>query len=119
MGFVHAFQGIKTGFGQRNMRVHGFVAVLVVLAGIFLRISTIEWFIVIFLIGVVWAAELFNTAIENEANIMRDTLGAPYSIMGKAKDLAAGAVLVVAIAAGIIGLAIFVPKVLVLLGVTL
>lgn len=111
MGFVNAFNGIKVGFGQRNMKVHGFVAIVVGVAGWYFGISRSEWFVVIFLIAAVWAAELVNTAIESEANIMRDTLGAPYSVMGKAKDLAAGAVLVVAIAAAIIGLAIFVPRV--------
>ena len=115
MGFVYAFNGIKASFDQVNMRVHAAISVLVLLAGWFLNISTIEWFVVIFLIGVVWAAELFNSAIENEADIMRDTLGAPYALMGRAKDLAAGAVLVISLAAAIIGLSIFVPKLLLLI----
>lgn len=114
-GFVSAWHGIKDGFGQRNMRVHVIATIFVVAVGYFLRISKAEWFTVLILTGLVWSAELFNTAIENEANVMRDTLGAPYSIMGRAKDLAAGAVLVLALVATIIGVAIFLPRIIILM----
>jgi len=110
MSFVNAWHGIKEGLGQRNLRVHVFVSFIVVAAGLYFKISFYEWVTVIVLVGLVWAAELFNTSIEDQANIMRDELGAPYSLMGKAKDMAAGAVLVLAIAAAIIGLGIFLPK---------
>jgi diacylglycerol kinase (ATP) len=109
--FVDAVHGIKDGITQRNMRIHIVIAAVVFAAGFYLELSKMEWFTVIILTGMVWSAELFNTAIENEANIMRDELGAPYSIMGRAKDLAAGAVLVLAIAAAIIGITIFLPKI--------
>ena len=111
MGFVYAWAGIKRALSQRNMKVHIFAACLVILFGFFFQISFVEWVIIIVLIALVFAAEMFNTAIEDEANIMRDQLGAPYSLMGKAKDLAAGAVLILAVAAAIIGLAIFLPRV--------
>ena len=88
-GFVFAFRGIKVGLKQRNLRFHAFISLLVLIFGIYLKISPTEWFMVLILIGVVWSAELFNTAIEEEANIMRDQLGAPYAFLGKAKDLAA------------------------------
>src|SRR3989344_4377925 len=114
MGFVYAWHGIKRALSQRNMKFHAFVAAVVVLFGVFLQIAFVEWVVVIVLIALVFAAEMFNTAIENEANTMRDKLGAPYSLMGAPKDLAAGAVLVLAIAAAIIGLAIFLPKLWVL-----
>ncbi len=109
--FVDAWHGIRAGWSQRSVHIHMFIAFAVFVAGYFLQISRIEWFVVIVLVGVVWSAELFNTAIEDEANIMRDKLGAPYSVMGRAKDLAAGAVLIVAVTAAIIGLAIFLPKI--------
>lgn len=111
MGFLYAFRGIKEGLKERNMKFHAFVSVLVLAFGIYFRIAPTEWFVVLVLIGVVWSAELFNTALEEEANIMRDKLGAPYAVMGRAKDLAAGAVLVIAIAAAIIGIGIFLPRV--------
>lgn len=112
MGFVYAWHGVKDALGQRNMRVHLFVGVLVLIAGVVLKISLIEWLIVIFLTGVITAAEVINTAIEVEADIMRDELGAPYSLMGRAKDLGSGAVLILAVTAVILGLAIFLPRVL-------
>lgn len=109
--FVDAWHGIKDGIGQRNMRIHILIALAVFAVSFYLKLSTTEWFTVIILTGIVWSAELFNTAIESEANIMRDELGAPYSLMGRAKDLAAGAVLVLAITAAIIGITIFLPKI--------
>lgn len=111
LGFVYAWRGIKDGLGQRNMRIHVIVTILVLILGFYFKISTPEWIVITILTALVWAAELFNTAIEDEANIMRDELGAPYSLMGRAKDLAAGAVLVIAVAAVIVGLAIFLPRV--------
>ena len=109
--FGDAWRGLKDGIGQKNMRIHIFIALAVIVVGLYLKLTKMEWFTVIILTGIVWSAELFNTALENEANIMRDELGAPYSVMGRAKDLAAGAVLVVAMAAAIIGVAIFLPKI--------
>ena len=109
--FADALRGIRDGVGQKNMRIHIVIALVVFATAFYLKLSTMEWITVIILTAIVWSAELFNTAIESEANIMRDELGAPYSIMGRAKDLAAGAVLVLAIAAAIIGITIFLPKI--------
>jgi diacylglycerol kinase len=111
LGFKYAYRGIIESFVSRNMKFHFFMTILVICAGIFFKISLVEWFIVIILIAVVWSAEIFNTAIENAVNLLRDEAGVPYVLTGKAKDLAAGAVLVLAVAAAIIGLIIFYPKV--------
>ena len=97
--FGYAFEGIFTCIRkERNMKIHCIMAVLVVIAGIILKLSQVEWCICLGLFGLVMALELVNTAVES------------------AKDTAAGAVLIAAIMAAIAGLIIFVPKGLVFLG---
>ena len=108
---MYAWNGVKLSLKQRNMKFHIFASICVVAAGLFFKITFAEWVTVIILIALVMAAEVINTAIEDEANIMRDELGAPYSRMGKAKDLAAGAVLILATAAAVIGAIIFLPRI--------
>ncbi len=111
--FKYAFEGIITGFKQeQNMKVHIAIMLLVILLGIVLKISTIESIICIILFGVVISAELFNTAIEQTVNIAMPEINEKAKI---AKDVSAGAVLVTAISAAIIGLIIFVPKIIMLI----
>jgi len=98
-------------FVSRNMRFHLLMSFFVVGAGFFFDISLVEWFVIIILIAIVWSAEIFNTAVENAVNLLRDEAGVAYVLTGRAKDLAAGAVLVLAVAAAIVGLIIFVPKI--------
>ncbi len=109
--FPCAFNGILSGFKERNMRFHGVMAVLVVAAGWWVGLSKLEWILVVVSIGLVWAAELINTAVEELANIVRDELELGYEATTRARDTAAGAVLVLAAAAAIIGLCIFLPKI--------
>jgi undecaprenol kinase len=108
--FPCAFNGILSGFKERNMRFHGLAALVVLLLGWKVGLSQLEWLTVLLLIGLVWAAELINTAIEELANLVRDELGLGYDATTRARDTAAGAVLVVATVSAIIGLTIFVPK---------
>jgi diacylglycerol kinase len=110
--FGYAFNGWKRGLKERNVKIHLGFTIGVLYASFLFRISKIELLIVILLIGAVISAELINTAIEEICNIVRDKLKLGYSDTTAARDLAAGAVLVVAVAAAIIGLIIFVPKVL-------
>lgn len=84
------------------------------LLGIYFRISKLEWIIIFFCIGMVMAAESFNSAIEDLSNVVRDDLGAKYDRMGPCRDIAAGGVLILAITAGIIGVIIFSPYVVTL-----
>lgn len=111
-GFVYAYQGIKDAFRERNMRIHGIAAVTVLLLGIYFQIEYFEWAIVIILMAMVMAAEMVNTAIEDVCNTLRDTLHVPYKGTKVARDLAAGAVLVTAIASAIIGLMMFGPRII-------
>jgi len=109
-GFRYAFNGLKILIKEEhNARIHLFAACCVLIAGIVFKISPNEWIAVIFCIGVVFALELINSAIENTVDFI--SLEKSETIK-KIKDLAAGAVLIAAIASAIIGLIIFLPKML-------
>jgi undecaprenol kinase len=114
-GFDYAIEGIKTGAKERNFKFHICAALVVVSASIFFNISAIEWAIVIFLIAAVMSVELLNSSIESICNILAEKLKLDYYDTWDPRNLAAGAVLIVASAAFIIGLIIFLPKVLYLL----
>lgn len=114
--FPCAFNGILSGFMERNMKFHGVAAVLVLMVGWLIGLDRIEWFIIYILIALVWAAELINTAIEELANIVRDELGLDWEATRRARDTAAGAVLVLAIMAAFLGGGIFLVRILELLG---
>ena len=106
--FKYAFQGILPAFKQeRNLKIHTCFVLLVIIAGIWLKISYIEWLICILLFGVVLAAELINTAIETTVDLVTQEI---QPLAKQAKDIAAAAVLVLAITSSIIGLMIFLPK---------
>lgn len=108
-GFVYAGRGIGCALEERNMRVHAIMAWIAILGGIYFRITRLEWIAIILCIGIVMAAESFNSAIESLSNSVRDDLGATYARMGPCRDLAAGAVLICAITAGVVGCIIFLP----------
>lgn len=94
-----------------NARIHLAATLLVVALGLWLRLAVAEWLWITAAIGMVWTAEGLNSALE----ALADRVNADYDpLIGRAKDLAAGAVLVAAVAAAAIGLLIFVPRLLAL-----
>ena len=107
--FRYAFAGVRLLFDkEHNARIHATITVLVVVAGIMLRVSPMEWGVLVICIGLVLSAEAFNSAIERIADYLtteRDDR------IRDIKDLAAGAVLLCAIAAAIVGLIVFVPHI--------
>lgn len=106
--FGYAGHGIRLVFGSEpNMKIHLIIATLVVICGFIFKISLTEWMLCLLCIGVVFSAEMMNTAIENVVD-----LASPehHELAGKAKDIAAGAVLICAVTSAIIGLLIFIPK---------
>ncbi|MCD4729244.1 MAG: diacylglycerol kinase family protein [Bacteroidales bacterium] len=106
--FRYAFRGIGFMFKtQHNSQIHLVAAIIVVVFGFILNVSLIEWCLLIFAIGLVITAELINTSIEYLVDICSPEFN---ERAGKAKDIAAGAVLVAAIISAIIGLIIFLPK---------
>ena len=108
--FVYALRGIGLLCRhEHNAWIHLFATCCVLVAGVYFHLSTSEWVAVLFAIGLVLAAEAFNSAIEVLANHVTSS----YSkAIRNTKDLAAGAVLLTAITALIIGLLIFIPKLL-------
>lgn len=109
-GFVHAFRGIAVGLRtQRNLRIHALATLLALGLGFWLDLAAWEWCAVLLACGAVWTAELLNTAIERLAD--RVTLE-HEDIIRDVKDAAAGAVLIMSIAAAALGMIIFLPKLL-------
>lgn len=105
--FGYAWKGIRCCVGkEQNLSFHLIATVLVVIAGWQLGITRTEWAILLLCIGMVIAAELFNTAIEKLVDLVSP---GRHPLAGQVKDIAAGAVLVCAATAAIIGLIIFVP----------
>lgn len=113
IGFKFAWNGIVHFFrSQLNARIHAAIAVIVLVAGMFAKLSTTEWIIIAICIGMVFTAEMLNTAIE----LLTDLVSPRYNKKaGQVKDMAAGAVLVSAIAAAAAGLWIFLPRIYVLI----
>ncbi|MGH2645356.1 MAG: diacylglycerol kinase family protein, partial [Chitinophagaceae bacterium] len=94
---------------EHNVWIHSVAAILAVILGFLLKISALEWVGVLFAIGLVLAAEALNTCIEK---IMDRLLPDQDETVKYVKDLAAGAVLMAAIVAAIIGVIIFLPKII-------
>ncbi len=107
--FGYAVEGIIIFFKtQHNAWIHAFAAIIVVVLGLVLKINNNEWCLVVIAITMVIAAEMLNTAIE----FLTDIASPDYHEMAKkVKDVAAGAVFVTAIAAVVIGLIVFLPKI--------
>lgn len=110
--FGHAFDGILFGLDERNMKIHCTMAVLVVFFGLVLHISVSEWCTCFGLFGLVMGLELVNTAIEAVVDLVTDEF---KPLAKRAKDAAAGAVLIAAIMAAVAGLIIFIPRFLYLI----
>ena len=106
--FKYASEGIiSTIKEERNMFIHFLIAIIVVITGVYVRLSLNEWLICLLLFALVFSLELINTAIENTVDLVTTKKNKKAKI---AKDAAAGAVLIAAIFASIIGIIIFLPK---------
>ena len=111
--FKYAFCGLFHLLrSQHNAWIHTFITVLVVLAGLCFRLTAAEWCWIVLATTLVWTAEALNTAIELLADATTKEF---HPLIGQAKDVAAGAVLLTAVGASIIGLIIFWPHISALL----
>lgn len=108
-----AIAGLLVGFREeRHIRFHVFMMVLVVLMGLYFQINNYEWLAIWLVIGLVITLELVNSAIERVTDLI---VGDQYHPLAKnIKDISAGAVLVAAVISIIIGLIVFIPKILTL-----
>ena len=108
--FSYAFAGLKVLFREEhNARIHAVAAVLAVAMGFLFRISPMEWIAVVIVIGMVFAAEIINSSIERTADFVKAERDDRKRDI---KDLGAAAVLVCAIAAAVVGIIIFLPKII-------
>ena len=105
----HAIDGINYVTNhERNFKIEIFLGVLTLIAGFLLKVSTLEWLILIITIALVLSFEIMNTAIERSVDLVTKE----YRELAKiAKDVAAGSVLVMSMFAIVIGMIIFIPKI--------
>ncbi len=108
--FKYAFRGLVQLFkNEANAKIHFLAAVLTIILGLLISLSNWEWIVVVICIVLVFMAEAFNTALEELTNLISPEF---HPLAGKAKDLAAGGVLIIAIGALICGTLIFLPKII-------
>ena len=107
--FKFAFKGIAELFrSEPNARIHLLATIVVFIAGFYFQVSTPEWCLLTLCIALVLSAEAVNTAIEKLTDLVSPDF---HPLAGKAKDVAAAAVLLVAMGTIIVGALIFIPKI--------
>lgn len=109
--FGYAFKGFKFAMAERNFRLHLIASTLVIILGLWVNISPVEWCVIIICMTGVVALELMNTAIEHLVNLVSPDY---HDLAGRIKDLAAAAVLCLSIGSFIIALIIFLPRLIAL-----
>ncbi len=109
--FKYAIRGIKSAIkSEQNLKIHFIIMEIVILMALLLNISPFEWLIILICFMSVISSELFNTALEKCV----DLASPKFNELAKlAKDISAGAVLVTAFFSAIIGLIIFLPKIII------
>jgi diacylglycerol kinase len=104
----YAVEGVKTFFKtQHNAWIHLFFALIVLIAGILMKVNLNEWCWLVVSIGLVYITEMINTAVEFLTDLVSPQI---HPLAKKVKDVSAAAVLIAAVTSVIIGLIIFVPK---------
>ena len=107
----NAWRGLQIMFtDQYNIWIHTMILGLVLIAGIYFNITLLEWIFIVLASGMVFAAEAFNTAIEIDMNLTSPEFH-PHA--RDTKDVAAGAVLITAVVAMVIGVIIFLPRIVI------
>ncbi len=108
--FTHAFNGLKVLITEEhNAWIHLLATCFVVLLGFVCKVSQTEWIELVFAIGFVLAMEAVNSSVENLADHVSPER---HDLIKKVKDLGAAAVLISAITAFVVGLIIFIPKII-------
>ena len=112
--FIHSFEypikGLKYAYrNEQNLAVDVGISIIVLISSVIFKLSLVEWVVVVFTIGAVLSLELINTAIEAVVDLVTEE----YHPLAKvAKDTSAAAVFVIAIVAAIVGIIIFLPKII-------
>ncbi len=106
----HAIEGFRYLYRtQNNVRIHFIITLAIIILSMLLRISLVEWGLIILTMALVWITESFNTVYERLFDLVDPTIN-PIVKIGK--DVSAAAVLISAIVSIIIGILIFIPRVL-------
>ena len=107
--FGHAFRGVGAALrSELHLQFHAVASVAVLGLGLYVGLTTTEWALVALAVAGVWAAELLNTALETLTNLVSPDY---HPLAGRAKDVAAGAVLLAALGALVVGGLVFGPKI--------
>lgn len=110
--FRYAWEGIVSFFRwEHNAQIHLVVTILVAILSLALKLANWEAVAVVFSVALVWVAEMFNTVVEKTMDYISTATHPQVKLI---KDIAAGAVLITAIAALIVGCIVFIPKLLAL-----
>lgn len=108
--FSHAYHGLKVSLSEeQNLRIEFILGFLSILMGIYFHLSPFEWIVLFLTIALVIGSELFNTALEKAVDLASPEI---HPLAKKAKDAAAAAVFIFSIVAAVIGLFLFLPKIL-------
>lgn len=108
-----SFKGIIKAVGkERNLKIHLALASVAVFLGIMLKISKFEWLVLVLIIGLVIGLEIFNSALEAICDLLRFKLKLSYYETYWIRNFSAGAVMILALSALILGIIIFLPKLL-------
>ena len=108
--FIYAIAGVVAAVkGERNMRIHVVAAIVAISLGAWLELSACEWTAVVICCTLVMSLECQNTAIEAAVDLASPEI---RPLAKKAKDCAAGAVLLAAIGSAVVGCVVFVPRLL-------
>lgn len=108
IGFSFAWNGlIQIIKLEKNIKIHFFITVLVLCAGVFFHVSLMEWTILVLVVGFVLVTEIINSVIERVMDYLNPEIHPSAKLI---KDISAGAVLLSAIISIVIGLIIFLPK---------
>ncbi|CAG9608120.1 diacylglycerol kinase family protein [Pseudoneobacillus rhizosphaerae] len=111
--FKFALEGIRVSIlKEKNIRFHLLFSVIVIVLAIIFNLTQTEWLFILIAIAGMIVVEMINTAIERVVDLVTDQY---HPLAGQAKDIAAGAVLIYAIFSVIIGMIIFIPKILMFL----
>ncbi len=106
---LYGFRGIRFLLAsQKNAWIHAVATVVVIVAGVYFGLTAAQWGLVTLAIASVWTAEAFNTAFELLADAVSPDF---HPLVGKAKDVAAGAVLIVALGSSVVGITVFGPHI--------
>ena len=103
----HALRGVSVVFAaEQSFRIQVYVAVLVLVFGVFFHVKTHEWIVLVLLVGSVLTLELINSIIERIVDSFKPRI---HPVVKDIKDMMAGAVLIVSVIAAIVGMTIFYP----------